>query len=73
MKFTFSKQIKKRIFFVSPSIGSGLMVHRNDRWIIRGIVSAGLSDVNNGMCKLTDFIIFTDVEKFLPWIYARMQ
>lgn len=49
------------------------MIHRNGRWMLRGLVSAGLSDANNGMCKLTDYIIFTDVAEFLPWIRAHMK
>lgn len=46
------------------------MIRRTNRWMLRGIVSTGLSDANNGLCKLTDFIIFTDIAKFLPWIRA---
>lgn len=53
--------------------GSGLMIYRNSRWMIRGIVSAGLSDANNGLCKLTDYIIFTDIAKFLTWIRPFIQ
>lgn len=46
------------------------MIRRTNRWMLRGIVSTGLSDATNGLCKLTDFIIFTDIAKFLPWIRA---
>lgn len=60
-------------FKMTKCTGSGIMIHRNNRWILRGIVSAGLSDANNGLCKLTDYIIFTDVAKFLPWIRAHIE
>lgn len=57
---------------LSSQLGSGLMVYRNNRWMIRGIVSAGLTNGKNGQCILTEYIIFTDVAKFLPWIRQYM-
>lgn len=48
--------------------GSGLMMFHNNRWMIRGLVSSGLTNGNGGQCILTEYIIFTDITKFLPWI-----
>lgn len=46
--------------------GSGLMVRVKERWKIVGLVSAALADPN--MCDLNEYIIYTDVRKFLNWI-----
>lgn len=48
--------------------GSGLMIITKMGWILKGIVSAGLTDPNTGHCRLTDYVVFTDVQKFIPWI-----
>lgn len=44
------------------------MIYRNNRWMLRGIVSAGLSDANSGYCKLRDYVVFTDVALFASWV-----
>lgn len=44
----------------------------NNRWTLRGIVSAGINDANTGGCKLTDYVVFTDVAKFIDWIRSYM-
>lgn len=48
------------------------MVYRNNRWMMRGIVSAGVTNGNSGLCVLTEYIIFTDIAKFLPWIHQHI-
>ncbi|XP_055377368.1 serine protease gd [Condylostylus longicornis] len=46
--------------------GGGLMLYKNERWRLKGIVSGSLP----GSCKSNKFVIYTDVSKFLDWIYA---
>lgn len=53
--------------------GGGLTLYRNNRWILRGIVSAGLSDANSGACKLMDYVVFTDVSLFRTWIQSNID
>lgn len=51
--------------------GAGLMLYRNKRWVLRGIVSASLASTNSKTsCHDNDFVIYTDVAKFLDWIFA---
>ncbi|XP_017870605.1 PREDICTED: serine protease gd [Drosophila arizonae] len=55
--------------------GAGLMILRNNRWMLRGTVSAALpSDKNlssdSAQCCTTQYIIYADVAKFLDWIMA---
>lgn len=52
--------------------GGGFMVYTQMGWQLKGVVSAGLTDPNNGECKLTDYVVFTDVVKFLPWIRTHI-
>lgn len=46
--------------------GSGLMINRNGRWYLRGVVSAG--QTKNRQCNLQEFVVFCDVAKHLQWI-----
>lgn len=48
------------------------MIYQNDRWTLRGIVSAGVSDLNTKSCKLTDYVLFTDVSQFSSWLRAYL-
>lgn len=57
--------MKIKPIFVS---GGGLSIVRQNRWTLRGIVSAGLSDANTGACKLMDYVVFTDISMFTDWI-----
>lgn len=52
--------------------GGGFMVYTQMGWTLKGVVSAGLTDPNSGECKLTDYVVFTDVLKFLPWIRTNI-
>ncbi|GAB0097624.1 hypothetical protein DMENIID0001_132840 [Sergentomyia squamirostris] len=48
--------------------GSGLLFKRNDKWVLRGIVSTALTDTKTSSCNLKEYTIFTDIVSFLPWI-----
>lgn len=54
-------------FFDCHLLGGGLTIFENNRWSLRGIVSTGLAD-GSGACKLTDYVVFTDVSFFSIWI-----
>ncbi|XP_034489089.1 serine protease gd-like [Drosophila innubila] len=46
--------------------GGGLMVLRNSRWMVRGIVS--LAQRSGNSCDLSRYVIYCDVSKHLDWI-----
>lgn len=46
--------------------GGGLMVYRNNRWLVRGIVSLA-QRAGNG-CDLSRYVIYCDVARHLNWI-----
>ncbi|XP_037933104.1 serine protease gd-like [Teleopsis dalmanni] len=56
--------------------GAGLMIFKNDRWMLRGTVSAmvpveGASrNATSGRCSDNQYVVYTDVAKFLDWIFA---
>ncbi|XP_030379562.1 serine protease gd isoform X2 [Scaptodrosophila lebanonensis] len=57
--------------------GAGLMIHKNQRWMLRGTVSAALPPVNGTdtankahQCNRHKYLIYTDVAKFIDWIMA---
>lgn len=54
-------------FLFHSFLGGGLTIFQNGRWSLRGIVSTGLAD-GSGACKLTDYVVFTDVSFFSIWI-----
>lgn len=47
--------------------GSGLALLRGGQMVLRGIVSAALSGPMSS-CDLSNYVVFTDVSKFVPWI-----
>ncbi|KAH8416614.1 hypothetical protein KR222_011408 [Zaprionus bogoriensis] len=53
--------------------GAGLMILKNNRWMLRGTVSAALpappADGVTGCCS-SQYIIYADVAKFIDWIMA---
>lgn len=53
--------------------GSGMAIYKNNRIYLRGIVSAALSDPVMNMCKLKDYVVFTDAAKFGTWIRSYMN
>ncbi|XP_039500296.1 serine protease gd isoform X2 [Drosophila santomea] len=57
--------------------GAGLFIRRNNRWMLRGTVSAALPAVestdpesSHKLCCKNQYIIYADVAKFLDWITA---
>ncbi|KAH8338345.1 hypothetical protein KR059_000937 [Drosophila kikkawai] len=50
--------------------GSALMVLRNNRWVMRGIVS--LSPSKGGSCDLSQYVIYCDISMHLDWIQQNM-
>ncbi|XP_034490185.1 serine protease gd [Drosophila innubila] len=57
--------------------GAGLMIMKNNRWMLRGTVSATLPVVprrshidDSGPCCSKQYIIYADVAKFIDWIMA---
>ncbi|XP_055853321.1 serine proteinase stubble-like [Episyrphus balteatus] len=52
--------------------GSGLMIYIRNKWMLRGIVSIGLSNQNDRQCNLKEYVVYTDIAQFLGWIYANI-
>ncbi|KAH8232320.1 hypothetical protein KR032_004182 [Drosophila birchii] len=50
--------------------GSALMVLRNDRWVIRGVVS--ISPSKGGACDLSLYVIYCDISMHIDWIQQNM-
>ncbi|XP_046683360.1 chymotrypsin-C-like, partial [Homalodisca vitripennis] len=53
--------------------GGGLMLPVKDslnvtRWQLRGLVSLSLLNATTLACDLSQYIVFTDTAKFIPWI-----
>lgn len=51
--------------------GSGLIVKNGNVFYLKGLVSASLT--NQGQCDVTNFALYTNVEKFLSWIEAPTE
>ncbi|XP_011202672.2 serine protease gd [Bactrocera dorsalis] len=71
----FSKLVTSRTFCagnrdgVGPCMGdsgSGLVLQRNNRWMLRGIVSFG--QTNRGQCNLYEYVVYVDVAQHLNWL-----
>lgn len=55
--------------------GAGLMILKNNRWMLRGTVSAALPSEKSpsgasAQCCISQYIIYADVAKFIDWIMA---
>ncbi|XP_037808976.1 serine protease gd [Lucilia sericata] len=64
--------------------GAGLMIFKNNRWMLRGTVSGVLpmqaavvegstsstTSRTSQSCSINQYVIYTDVAKFLDWIFA---
>ncbi|GAB0088229.1 Serine protease gd [Sergentomyia squamirostris] len=48
--------------------GSGLLIYEDHRWQLAGIVSVAVKHPYSGICDLSQYVVFTDVTKFLDWI-----
>ncbi len=53
--------------------GGGMTFKINNKWMLRGIVSAALADPIVNTCNLGEYIVFTDAAKFVSWIRAYMR
>ncbi|XP_019892773.2 serine protease gd isoform X2 [Musca domestica] len=50
--------------------GSGLMINRNGRWFLRGVVSAG--QTKQQKCNLLEYVVFCDVAQHLQWVQSNI-
>ncbi|XP_021196495.2 transmembrane protease serine 9 isoform X1 [Helicoverpa armigera] len=53
--------------------GGGMVFRQNGIWYLRGLVSLSVARQNEYRCDPTHYVIFTDLAKFLPWIYATVS
>ncbi|KAH8384149.1 hypothetical protein KR009_012253 [Drosophila setifemur] len=51
--------------------GGGLMVLRDNRWLLRGIVSVG--ERERGRCQLNQYVLYCDLSKHLAWINENIR
>uniref|UniRef100_A0A336M0I6 CSON009299 protein n=1 Tax=Culicoides sonorensis TaxID=179676 RepID=A0A336M0I6_CULSO len=52
--------------------GGPLALFKNGRWYIRGIVSTSLYDTETNSCDVKNYVVFTDIAQFLPWINSYL-
>lgn len=45
----------------------------NNKWYLRGIVSAALFDKEMYMCDTKNYAVFTDVAVFKDWILTQIE
>lgn len=48
--------------------GGGFVIKRGKNWVLRGIVSSALLDVNTRTCDISKYTVFADVAKYMDWI-----
>lgn len=58
--------------------GSGLVIGKQDEdgeisWHLRGLVSISVPIKERAICNPFEYIVFTDVAKFVPWIRGVMK
>ncbi|KAH8244701.1 hypothetical protein KR026_004589 [Drosophila bipectinata] len=63
--------------FYTGISGAGLLIYKNNRWMLRGTVSAALpakksrgSEITHRHCCGKQLMIYADVAKFIDWITA---
>jgi secreted trypsin-like serine protease len=59
-----------KIPFLLGPFGGGAVMKVNNLYTLFGVVSTGM--VWDGVCDLTEYIIFTDVRKYYDWIVEAM-
>ncbi|EDW81667.2 uncharacterized protein Dwil_GK10898 [Drosophila willistoni] len=52
--------------------GGGLMVKKNNRWLLRGIVSLG-ERATNGQCSLDQYVLYCDLSEHVSWINENVR
>uniref|UniRef100_A0A0A1WRV5 Serine protease gd n=1 Tax=Zeugodacus cucurbitae TaxID=28588 RepID=A0A0A1WRV5_ZEUCU len=50
--------------------GGALMLFRNNRWVLRGVVSAGHS--SHYHCDLFQYVVYCDTVKYMTWIRQNL-
>jgi secreted trypsin-like serine protease len=53
--------------------GSGFVMKLDGKWVLRGVVSAGLPDPLNYACDLTKYVVLSDAVKFMDWILLYLN
>lgn len=53
--------------------GSGLLFENDGTWTIGGITSLGISSAGSDQCDLTQYVLFTEVSKYVDWIDTTLQ
>ena len=49
--------------------GGGLIIHKENKWFLRGLVSAS-ERPKNDLCDPGSLVVFTDAAKFVSWIQS---
>lgn len=66
-------QVKKSFFLQNLLqtfiLGGGFYVKPSSTWVIKGIVSSALATGDYG-CGVESFSVYTNVVKYLDWIYS---
>ncbi|XP_011202673.2 plasma kallikrein [Bactrocera dorsalis] len=50
--------------------GGALMLQRNGRWVLRGVVSSGQSSAQR--CNLHEYVVYCDAAKYMTWIRQNL-
>ncbi|XP_012160458.1 serine protease gd [Ceratitis capitata] len=50
--------------------GGALMMQRNGRWVLRGIVSVGQS--SRQRCNLYEYVVYCDAAKYMSWVMQNL-
>ncbi|XP_023020664.2 serine protease gd isoform X1 [Leptinotarsa decemlineata] len=53
--------------------GSGFIMQRHGRWMLRGVVSTSISDNRERTCDLSNYVVFTDTSKFYDWFLSFIK
>lgn len=53
--------------------GGGMIFEYDDVYYIRGIVSLSVSREDKEVCNAKEYVIFTDVAKYISWIKDKIS
>lgn len=56
----------------SGDSGSGMFINVNGVWMLRGLVSLGVKSLHETECNPTDYVLLTDVLRYIDWIKEKM-
>lgn len=79
---TFSKITSNRTFCAgnqdgtgpcNGDSGSGFAMKWQDKWTLKGLVSIAAADPIQNTCDLKQFVVFTDVAKYVDWLKMFMN